>query len=393
MTAPPSLLSVLATALLLAGCRSGPAEPSTAPPVSSVPTAGVPAPAPDARILRRVVVPLALPRVDDSTPELYIEQLRVVVWDASDPVGPSREVGETVRPISPAEVDGSTLDIAVELPDGLPEGSPAFITAEITNSRQHVFALSTPMLPDAPETLTPRLLEVAFRVARRDDVDPYGPAPTTFIDCGGLEWSLWEFSGPEGVARAQLEYKGGGDPEAGEALFESGNAITGVGRVPSRTGRQFAARDWGEDADVFIDSTLALLSLSGAPWQSCEITQRPLAPDHSLVGKWDVVALDGRAVLPDTKPSISIRADLGLSAHAGCNGGGGKFRLEGDRLVLASMTQTLMGCPGALGDQEDTLFGRLGERPVWKVKRDRLLLRTDEGGTVEARRAKTEATP
>lgn len=106
-----------------------------------------------------------------------------------------------------------------------------------------------------------------------------------------------------------------------------------------------------------------------------------------------MVALDGRAVLPDTEPSISIRADLGLGAYAGCNGGGGRFRLEGDRLVLASMNQTLMGCPGPLGDQEDALFGRIGESPVWTVEQDRLLLRTDEGGTVEARRAKTEATP
>ena len=392
-----TLLSVLSCALLLAGCRSGPVEPSTSPPVSQTPPAtvpaDVPAPAPDTPILRRVVVPLALPRVGEDTPEPYIEQLRVVVWDASDPFGPSREVGETIRPIFPAEVDGSTLTIAVELPDGLPEGTPVYITAEITNSRQHVFALSTPMLPGAPEALSQRVQEVAFRLARRDVFDTYGHAPTTFISCGGLEWSLWEFGGLEGIARAQLDYRHGGDPETAAALFESGNAIKGVRRIPSRTGRQFAERDWGDDADVFIDDTRALLSLGRTPWQSCSITQHPLAPDHPLVGKWDVVALDGRAVLPDTEPSISIRADLGLGAYAGCNGGGGRFRLEGDRLVLASMNQTLMGCPGPLGDQEDALFGRIGESPVWTVEQDRLLLRTDEGGTVEARRAKTEATP
>ena len=67
---------------------------------------------------------------------------------------------------------------------------------------------------------------------------------------------------------------------------------------------------------------------------------------------WRITAIDGRAVSGDYH--LDFTADR-LSGRAGCNGFGGSFRLDGDRLTAGPLMSTRMACPGRMRDEQAVL--------------------------------------
>jgi heat shock protein HslJ len=73
---------------------------------------------------------------------------------------------------------------------------------------------------------------------------------------------------------------------------------------------------------------------------------------------------------------IRLALDEGsVGADAGCNHLGGTYEMDGDRLVVAGLAGTEMGCdPAALMDQDSWLANLLTAGPVVAVEGDRLTL-------------------
>lgn len=87
--------------------------------------------------------------------------------------------------------------------------------------------------------------------------------------------------------------------------------------------------------------------------------------------EWRFVSIDGQAPVSD-RAKMSLTADR-ISATAGCNGMGGSWTMEGDRLVGGPYASTRMYCEGRM-EQERAIGDLLSEKPVVSLSGDRLTL-------------------
>jgi heat shock protein HslJ len=90
------------------------------------------------------------------------------------------------------------------------------------------------------------------------------------------------------------------------------------------------------------------------------------------------VTVDGRphGLVPGTQIRLEFR-DGRIGASAGCNRLGGRYRLDGDALVVTDAAVTEMGCDPARHAQDEWLFGLLGRGPLVRLDGDELTLRLD----------------
>ena len=111
------------------------------------------------------------------------------------------------------------------------------------------------------------------------------------------------------------------------------------------------------------------------------------AIDAALMsGTWQWVGtnrLSDRVAPADpARYTIAFQADTTLAVLADCNQGGGRYRLiEGQRLEIGPIAQTLIGCPEGSLDSEFTR--QLGAAEAYQVSGDTLSLTLAlEGGTM-----------
>ncbi|MER3417918.1 MAG: hypothetical protein C4343_02130, partial [Chloroflexota bacterium] len=80
------------------------------------------------------------------------------------------------------------------------------------------------------------------------------------------------------------------------------------------------------------------------------------------------VTVDGRprGLVPGTRILLDVR-DGRIGASAGCNQLGGRYRLDGDVLVVTGAAVTEMGCDPARHAQDEWLFDLLGRGPVVRL--------------------------
>jgi heat shock protein HslJ len=60
---------------------------------------------------------------------------------------------------------------------------------------------------------------------------------------------------------------------------------------------------------------------------------------------WRAVAIGGDAPVPGREPTIAFSGGK-VTGSGGCNGYGGAYRLDGDRITFSELGMTAMGCPG-----------------------------------------------
>ena len=112
---------------------------------------------------------------------------------------------------------------------------------------------------------------------------------------------------------------------------------------------------------------LSALALSGCAAQS--------APPHSLSGStWQFVTIDG-AKASAGKTNLAFRDD-DMSANVGCNGMGGPWRIEGQRLIIGPIARTEMYCGGPVWNDEQTVATLLSAAPQFQLMGNRLVLRS-----------------
>ena len=89
--------------------------------------------------------------------------------------------------------------------------------------------------------------------------------------------------------------------------------------------------------------------------------------------EWRFITIDGARPTGRERAMLSFQPDR-LSASAGCNRMGSGWRLERDRIILASpMMATRMFCEGLM-DQERAIDALLSDKPVITVKNDAMTL-------------------
>lgn len=120
----------------------------------------------------------------------------------------------------------------------------------------------------------------------------------------------------------------------------------------------------------------ALLALRAAP-----AVARP--DPRQLVGPtWRAEDIAGRGVLDRVQPSLGFSPDRRVQGQGGCNGFSGPYVAEGDRLRIGPLAASMMGCPGAIGEQERRFLAALAEVRGWRLERDLLHLTSAEGTTL-----------
>jgi heat shock protein HslJ len=96
----------------------------------------------------------------------------------------------------------------------------------------------------------------------------------------------------------------------------------------------------------------------------------------------DILADPTPMLVPDTLP-ISIKfAEGKIEGHGGCNGIGGNYAANGNKLVISGLLRTQMYCEGA-SQWEEQFVQRLEKAQTYKIDGERLeILSGDMGGLV-----------
>ncbi|WP_169799535.1 META domain-containing protein [Novosphingobium lentum] len=97
--------------------------------------------------------------------------------------------------------------------------------------------------------------------------------------------------------------------------------------------------------------------------------------------QWRVVSIDGDAPAVPGKAKVEFHGTR-IGANVGCNGMGGDFRVDGNRLIAGPLMATRMFCDGPVWGQEQAINALLAAAP--QIERSGTTLRLDSGGhTVE----------
>lgn len=87
------------------------------------------------------------------------------------------------------------------------------------------------------------------------------------------------------------------------------------------------------------------------------------SPSAGLTGEWRLVAIDEADPVVSNKARITLGEEQ-LSATVGCNGLGGPWRIEENRLIAGPLDGTGRYCTGPVWEQEQALNALLVAAPT-----------------------------
>jgi heat shock protein HslJ len=132
------------------------------------------------------------------------------------------------------------------------------------------------------------------------------------------------------------------------------------------------------------DASTGVLVLRGP---EVELVYDPVEPepDADLEGTaWRLESIvegagpDGSVSSVLGEPTLELDGDR-LGGDTGCNSFGGDYEIDGDRLRVGQIDQTLMGCDDAMTAQERHVLGVLQSDPTWVIAGPTLELEADDG--------------
>lgn len=93
--------------------------------------------------------------------------------------------------------------------------------------------------------------------------------------------------------------------------------------------------------------------------------------------RWAITRIDGAAPVAPDKAMMRFDEDR-IGADVGCNGIGGDYRIEGNRLIAGPLMATRMFCEGPVWQQEEAVNALLSAAP--ELQRSGNTLRLTSGG-------------
>ncbi len=158
---------------------------------------------------------------------------------------------------------------------------------------------------------------------------------------------------------------------------------------------RWTTRAQGHDVAVTVVDRLCHDGMSGFPFPrtvTVRLDGRDLAGCGGetvdvLVGPaWTVREMDGAAVPQDAAPTLEFAENRRVSGRAPCNRFSGGYRLKGDELSFSQVASTRMACAPTLMERERVFLALLDAVRRFERTGDSLILRTEDGRTIAARR-------
>jgi heat shock protein HslJ len=167
--------------------------------------------------------------------------------------------------------------------------------------------------------------------------------------------------------------------------------------MPTRSGdtTRWAARSAGHKVLVTVVDRLCHDGMSGFPFPRTVVVRLDGRELRGCGGEsvevlqgasWIVREMDGAALPADSRPTLTFGGDGKLSGRAPCNALSGNYRLRGDELGLSGLSTTRMLCPPAVMQREQRFLALLGEVRRFERAVDSLILHTEAGRAIVARR-------
>ena len=117
----------------------------------------------------------------------------------------------------------------------------------------------------------------------------------------------------------------------------------------------------------FVFGLIALLILTACGGKS----------SASIEGEWKLVSYDQTAAVPDVETSIEFK-DGQMRGNVGCNGFGGEYTVDGNKIKFGPVMSTMMFCE-AVADQESSTLTVLREEAAFILNDDRLAITSADG--------------
>jgi len=102
----------------------------------------------------------------------------------------------------------------------------------------------------------------------------------------------------------------------------------------------------------------------------------------SITGTWRLVSYgdpdNPTPAAPDVDTSIEFK-DGQVNGNVGCNGFGGTYEIDGDKIKFSDVVSTLMFCEGPVGDQESGTLAVLRDSATYVLDGDTLTITSADG--------------
>lgn len=109
-------------------------------------------------------------------------------------------------------------------------------------------------------------------------------------------------------------------------------------------------------------------------------------PIELLEGPWILTAISGSKISEQQPPTLRITADGEVTGHGGCNRFSTKVSAPGEGISFQPAMSTKMACEGVRTEQENALLLLLPKISRYHLDEDELILRSDDGREIRARR-------
>ena len=98
----------------------------------------------------------------------------------------------------------------------------------------------------------------------------------------------------------------------------------------------------------------------------------------SLIASWKLTAF-GPAASPtpavaDTEAGLAFNKDGTITGNSGCNGFGGNYEVDGDKITFSEVVSTLMACDDPRMEQEGVVQQVLTNTATYKIEGNTLTL-------------------
>ncbi len=107
---------------------------------------------------------------------------------------------------------------------------------------------------------------------------------------------------------------------------------------------------------------------------------------------WRLERIGARGALTNAPPWLRFEDGGKLGGTTGCNSLGGEWKTSGDKLMLSGIVSTLIGCEGAVAEQEASFLAVLRAVERYRVQGTTLVL-LDADGVVKATFMDEESAP
>jgi heat shock protein HslJ len=125
---------------------------------------------------------------------------------------------------------------------------------------------------------------------------------------------------------------------------------------------------------------IAVLAISACSAQSTE--QSTQEPSASLIGAWKLTSYGptGSPVpaVEDSEAGLTFNEDGTVAGNSGCNGFGGNYTVEGDRVTFSEIVSTLMACDEPIMSQEEAVLKVMTDSAAYTVEGNTLTLTNND---------------